>query len=357
MFNRDLYRLPAFWAVASSDEQIPRASRCKKIHDVPPRRSTNKQPSTLLTPDSNHRHERALQTATSAPNVTTGDLTALVAVQYLASVRHSAMARTRVGQPPIEPREFRSVEEIDSGIAKLERRIRELEELDVKTSYLESTGAHQVAESNVRTAILEVFGPYSPEFNEHKFIELFDGVVVSGMSDGAFIQAMDRGRVKVIGILKGLVGRLREKREDLAGGATPAPSTYFDRLNLHPRILDVSRDLFIDGHPWEAVFAAAKALVNYVKDRSGTHDLDGAPLVRKVFSANSPILAFNDLTDQVDRDEQEGMMHLFEGAVLAIRNPGGHSFPEGTEQRAIEHISLLSLLAYRVQEAKRRKSP
>ena len=27
-------------------------------------------------------------------------------------------------------------------------------------------------------------------------------------------------------------------------------------------------------------------------------------------------------------------MRLFEGAVLAIRNPGGHAFPEGTEQRA-----------------------
>jgi Protein of unknown function (Hypoth_ymh) len=50
------------------------------------------------------------------------------------------------------------------------------------------------------------------------------------------------------------------------------------------------------------------------------------------------------------------MMHLFEGVVLAIRNPGGHSFPEGPEQRAIEYLSLISLLAYRVQESKRRKS-
>jgi uncharacterized protein Ymh len=50
-------------------------------------------------------------------------------------------------------------------------------------------------------------------------------------------------------------------------------------------------------------------------------------------------------------------MHLFEGAVLGIRNPGGHSFPEGPEQRAVEYISLLSLLAYRVQKAKRRKGP
>jgi Protein of unknown function (Hypoth_ymh) len=66
--------------------------------------------------------------------------------------------------------------------------------------------------------------------------------------------------------------------------------------------------------------------------------------------------AFNDPTDQTDHDEQEGMMNLFEGAVLGIRNPGGNSFPEGLKQRAIEYISLLSLLAYRVQESKRRKS-
>jgi uncharacterized protein (TIGR02391 family) len=89
-------------------------------------------------------------------------------------------------------------------------------------------------------------------------------------------------------------------------------------------------------------------------ERSGQHNLDGAPLVRTVFSKNNPILAFNDLADQTDQDQQEGLMHLFEGAVLGIRNPGGHSFPEGTEQRAIEYISLLSLLAYLVQEAKKR---
>lgn len=126
-----------------------------------------------------------------------------------------------------------------------------------------------------------------------------------------------------------MIGRLHEKREELAGGAIAAPSTYLDKLNLHPRILDVSRELFLDGYHWEAVFAAAKALVNYVKERSGKHELDGASLMRTVFSNNSPVLAFNDLSDVTDADEQEGMMHLFEGAVLGIRIPGGHAFPEG----------------------------
>jgi uncharacterized protein (TIGR02391 family) len=249
----------------------------------------------------------------------------------------------------IEPRLFTSTDEIDRGIAKLSRRIEELDRLNIEEAYSQ----HDTAISNVRETIREVFGPNSPEFREHQYIRLWAGPMGMGMHPQQIVRGMEAGRTQVKGILKGLAERLKEKREDLIAGEISSPVTYFGMLNLHPRVADVANDLFLDGYHWEAVFAAAKALVNYVKERSGRHDLDGTSLVRAVFSKNNPILAFNDLSDQTDLDEQEGMMHLFEGAVMAIRNPGGHSFPEGSEQRAMEYISLLSLLAYRVQESRK----
>ncbi len=255
-------------------------------------------------------------------------------------------------EPEIQPKLFDTVEEIDRSIVKLERRATELGALNVNEAITSDTGADEVAVSNVRETILDIFGPNSPEYREHQHIRMWAGLMYMNMPPHEVVASTERGRAQMIGIVRGLVQRLKEKREDLMGG-TSAPRTYFDDLKLHSRIVDVSRDLFMDGHHFEAVFAAAKALVNYVKERSDKHDLDGAPLMRVVFSKNMPILAFNDLKDQTEHDEQEGMMHLFEGAVLGIRNPGGHSFPEGTEQRAIEYISLLSLLAYRVQEARR----
>jgi uncharacterized protein (TIGR02391 family) len=264
------------------------------------------------------------------------------------------MARTQP-DPPIDVREFRSPEEIDAAIAKLRRRIQELEKLNVVAAYVNHTGEDQVVRSNVQQTIREVFGSTSPEFREHQYIRIWAGPESTMMGDRDILHAMQLGQKKVITILTGLIGRLEEKKADLGGGVAVAPATAFDRLNLHPRIRDVSRDLFVDGHQWDAVFAASKALVNYVKERSNRHDLDGAPLMTEVFSKNRPILAFNDLVDRTDADEQEGMMHLFVGAVLAIRNRGGHDFVEGPEQRAIEYISFLSLLAYRVQEAKRLK--
>jgi uncharacterized protein (TIGR02391 family) len=174
------------------------------------------------------------------------------------------------------------------------------------------------------------------------------------MHPSQLVEGTKRGCAIAVATLDGLISRLQERRSEMTAGVSAAPTTYFDRLNLHPRIRDVARDLFMDGHSWEAVFAASKALIDYTKERSGRHDLHCLSLVRTVFSKNAPLLAFNDLADQTD---QEGMMHLFEGTVQAIRNPGGHSFPEGPDQRATEYISLLSLLAFRVQGAKRKKAP
>jgi uncharacterized protein (TIGR02391 family) len=251
----------------------------------------------------------------------------------------------------IESRKWTSTDEIDRAITKLKRRVNEIESIDIQASFHDSS-IEDVPISNVHETMREVFGPNSPEFKEYEYIELWDGGVWVGMSDQEMFSAKERGKKKVIGILNGLINRIAEKREELEDDKIPTSKAFLDCLNLHPRISDVVTDLFKDGYPWEAVFAASKALVNYVKEKSGKHDLDGAQLMRTVFSKANPVLAFNDLGNQTETDEQEGMMHLFEGVVLGIRNPGGHSFPEGPRQRAVEYLSLISLLAYRVQEAK-----
>jgi uncharacterized protein (TIGR02391 family) len=264
------------------------------------------------------------------------------------------MAGKQPERPQVAPKEFTSADELERAIARLERRIKQLETFDSHAAVLNETGAENVVASDVRETIREVFGTNSPEFQEHEHLHLWGGPMFVNMPPEKIAIGVERGRIQTIGILRGLTDRLKEKLEDF-GANTAAPATYFDKLNLDPRIREVTRDLFLDGHHWEAVFAASKALANMVKERSGRHDLDGAPLMRTAFSRKNPILAFNELKDQTDEDEQEGMMHLYEGVILGIRNPGGHSFPEGPAQRAIEYISLLSLLAYRAQEAKKQK--
>jgi uncharacterized protein (TIGR02391 family) len=73
-----------------------------------------------------------------------------------------------------------------------------------------------------------------------------------------------------------------------------------------------------------------------------------------VFSKNDPVLAINDLADQTDRDEQEGIMHLFMGAILGLRNPRAHALFDDSAELALEYVALLSLLAKIVEKTKRR---
>jgi uncharacterized protein (TIGR02391 family) len=261
--------------------------------------------------------------------------------------------RKQEAELSIQPREFRSVDEINRAIAKLERRIRELGGLNVLDAVLNDSAADDTAIHNLRSTILEIYGESSPEYQRHRYIRMWAGPMFVNMSTDQVIEGTERGRTQTIGIIKGLIASLVEKRDEFTENSSLSPMARFSKLQLHPRIEGVARQRFLDGHHWDAVFAASKTLINMVKEAAGEYELDGAPLVRKVFSKNSPILAVNDLADRTDQDEQEGIMHLFEGAVMAVRNPGGHSFPAGTEQRALEYISLLSMLAYIVQEAKK----
>jgi uncharacterized protein (TIGR02391 family) len=153
--------------------------------------------------------------------------------------------------------------------------------------------------------------------------------------------------------LRNLIRSLEERKADFGADTTSRVRSAFEGLDLHPRIASVCADLYRGGHYRNAVLDASVALVNYVKEKSRKHDLDGSGLMTTVFSKNNPILAFNDLRDKTDEDEQEGMMHLFLGAVLGLRNPRAHALLDDSPEMALEYIALISLLAKRLDRAKR----
>jgi uncharacterized protein (TIGR02391 family) len=262
----------------------------------------------------------------------------------------TAVADEIAGPFPHVSQEFGSLAEVDAAVDKLQRRVSGLEQLDINPVFLRQTRADHIVAEEIRDTISDVFGPNSPEFIENRDLRIWTGPEHVGMTDAEIIAATEEGRTRAIGILEGLIKRLEKRKDELMAGTVP--STYFDRLDLHPRIREASRDPFLRGDHWEAVFAGMHALVNYVRERSNHHDLGGVQLMRVAFSKDDPLLAFNDLTDQADFDEQEGLMNLFAGVVLLIRNPEGRLVSKRSDRRAIEYICLLSLLAHRLEHAK-----
>jgi hypothetical protein len=72
--------------------------------------------------------------------------------------------------------------------------------------------------------------------------------------------------------------------------------------------------------------------------------------MEKAFSPSNPVLKFNDLSDQSDRDEQKGFMMLFYGAVSGLRNPRAHGFIHDARVRVHRLCEFASEL---LDEAKR----
>ena len=71
-----------------------------------------------------------------------------------------------------------------------------------------------------------------------------------------------------------------------------------------------------------------------------------------VFSPNNPILAFNDLKDDSDKAEQQGLMFIYKGAFLAFRNPRAHKLVEDDPQTAFGAIKLIDFLMKILEKAK-----
>ena len=144
----------------------------------------------------------------------------------------------------------------------------------------------------------------------------------------------------------------RAARDDLSQTDRAKPQELYDHIVTHEQIRDVSRKRFLDGYYSDAVVEGFKCLNNAVKDKSGRTALDGADLMRTVFSANSPILKLNVFQSQSDRNEQLGYMDIFAGSMTGIRNPRAHDHQIVDEpKKALDILVLANHLMQMLEES------
>jgi uncharacterized protein (TIGR02391 family) len=238
--------------------------------------------------------------------------------------------------------------QIDQAIQKLKRRIDDVKSLSVNlVDYREQEKDN--VESNVITTICEIFGESSREAQEHKHFSIWHGGINLGDSADRRQQKFLAGIPEAIKLLNGLIGRLEEKKLDLSEAPESLFNTVLDGMSLHPKIFAAAESLYKTAHYREAVFEASKTMIAMVKEKSGMN-IDGEKLMKHVFSVNNPILSFNSIADETEKDEQRGMMDLYSGCVTAVRNTRGHAFPKDSPQRALEYLCFISLLANRLEE-------
>ncbi len=115
--------------------------------------------------------------------------------------------------------------------------------------------------------------------------------------------------------------------------------------NTHHEVYKYCKAELMEKNYFHAVFEACKGLFQRIRDLSGV-DADGAQLVDRVFSVETPYLAFNTLQSETEKSEHKGFAQLLKGCAAAIRNPLAHGpkiLWQG-EVDAADYLTLISML-------------
>ena len=110
------------------------------------------------------------------------------------------------------------------------------------------------------------------------------------------------------------------------GGGTTPPTV--DMAQMHPAVWGQTARLWRDGHYRQAVSAAADAVVQLAKSRTGRNDIPDTSQWQQAFSKDDPQPGKPRLrwpghqTDQTVKSMNEGLRNFAPGAQMTIRNPG-----------------------------------
>ena len=220
-----------------------------------------------------------------------------------------------------------SPEQMRAAIRKLIRRISELRDLDLATIQGASDPKLAALSTKIDDTLASSFGENTTDYARYHVLRL--GAVT--MSFGVAIPREETLREiannveSAITTLQTAVEMLDEKLEDLGESESGRAQRALAETALHQAIETASGDLYRNGHYADALLRACTALNTLIQTQTGIFDADGTDLMLRVFSPNEPILKFTNLTNDHEKGEQKGMMFLYAGAMLALRNPRAHT--------------------------------
>jgi uncharacterized protein (TIGR02391 family) len=248
-----------------------------------------------------------------------------------------------------------TIEQVRAAIPKLERRLRDLDGVDVEalTDDDEDIVLGDL-QRRIDDTLMSIYGVNSTDYHRY-FVGGFDDTPITMVGSGypSIAQrrpALRSGILKAKSKLESALSILKEQLDDAGGTAGSRAVTAYQALDLHPEIARAASKLYRDGHYGTAVEHAVKALNDLVRLRSRLTE-DGTTLMERAFSPKNPVLKFNGLSSQSDTEEQKGFMMMFSGAVSGLRNPRAHRFFHDDPERALEFIAFVSLLAKLLDEA------
>jgi uncharacterized protein (TIGR02391 family) len=242
-----------------------------------------------------------------------------------------------------------------AALPKIMRRLEELKSLDPGKITERNDQKFKSVQLKIDDTLVDIFGIDTIEYKRYR-VGTLDTAGYNMLHPTPLrevIEGYKKGIEQANTKLKTIIDIFQERLGDLGETPDGRARKSFGDLDIHPEIEKTIGDLFKNGHYANAIEDSCKVLDLLVKMRSGRTDLSGTELMHSVFSPKNPVLKFNEGNTDSENSEQQGMMYLYAGAMLAFRNPRAHGIIEDLPDVALEAISFISFLAKSLDKAKR----
>lgn len=202
-----------------------------------------------------------------------------------------------------------------------------------------------------RLAVSAAYGEDSAQVNRFDDIRWSLSMWSDSTPRSAFREAERRGLRRSVELLQALLEDL-EEREGVPELPGLGPGEF------HPWVAEPAARLWGDGHRRQAVQAAASAVENWLRAKTGVHQGSAAALAASAFSPDKPktgsprlrFTGFDPVGSDGWKSAHEGAGAFARGCFLRIRNLYIHHDGEA-EQEDLEALAALSLLARWIDDA------
>jgi uncharacterized protein (TIGR02391 family) len=156
----------------------------------------------------------------------------------------------------------------------------------------------------------------------------------------------------------GILDRMDEWAANLEPDAPTLPADQF-----HPWVWQAARTFWDSKHYRAAVDAAANAINAHTQDKVGRRDIADNDLMNQIFtekpkSGQTYLGLPGDPNDQTVKSRSRALRPFAEGCFAGIRNPAAHEHgPDWDEQKALEQLAALSVLARWIDECDVKQAP
>ncbi|EGT4637067.1 TIGR02391 family protein [Clostridioides difficile] len=115
--------------------------------------------------------------------------------------------------------------------------------------------------------------------------------------------------------------------------------------NIHPEVLKCCKAEYLDKNYFHCILEASKGIFCKLRSLS-TLDLDGNKLINNVFNENYPIIIFNTLQTEEEKNEYLGFKYLLKSITCLFRNPKAHNLKIYSYTSEEDAFMVLNILSY-----------